>query len=310
MTTFFPRLRPLLLLAAILALCSPLGATMLPEPDGRRFSGPPSPGDLTEADFSFYIAAVQNEFSGTVSRHDARLVMEKNWNDNTVNLYAEQMGMTWFIHAFGGYARLPKMTRDAFQLSLCHELGHHLSGFPYKTAWSSAEGQADYFATHACLNRLWGGETGENRLAAETADPVSKRRCAAAWGTDPERWLCARKAAASLTLVQAFAAHLSVPAVDPASSSELPAVAETFYGHPSLQCRFETLIRGALCAKPFDLRKIPGKTPAQVVPVPAEALGSNAAWAERESARSVCVKGNPGEEQGARPACWFFDRLH
>jgi hypothetical protein len=62
------------------------------------------------------------------------------------------------------------------------------------------------------------------------------------------------------------------------------------------QCRLDTYFQGALCAKPFDLRVIPGKD-----------LGTNrnnSKEAELQAARSSCFLG-AGFQLGNRPACWF-----
>jgi len=46
-----------------------------------------------------------------------------------VNAYAsvDKQGQQ-FIHMFGGLARHPLMTEDAFLLVACHEFGHHYGG--------------------------------------------------------------------------------------------------------------------------------------------------------------------------------------
>lgn len=254
------------------------------------------------------IALVWNVFKPIIAQHEARLIFEKYWNNTTVNLYAEQASMTWFIHVFGGYLQLPFLSNDAFQLSLCHEIGHHLAGFPYKSAWSSVEGQTDYFASHACLNLLWKNDHINNQPHQNTVDTFSKSRCDAVYSDVESRWLCYRKATAALNLTQSFALYLNQPAIDP-SLTQWTSVPSTLPEHASLQCRFETLMRGALCPKAFNWKKIPGKIPGQVVPVPRDPVGSNALWAEQESSLYVCTESNPQEARGARPSCWYYDRL-
>lgn len=52
------------------------------------------------------------------------------------------------------------MTKPLLDLFLCHELGHLSGGEPKlirrngKVSWSSVEGQADYYATYICMDRL------------------------------------------------------------------------------------------------------------------------------------------------------------
>jgi len=73
------------------------------------------------------------------------LVIDKHWEDGTVNAYASENGNNDVISMFGGLARHPAITPDAFYLVACHEIGHHLGGAPKKgnTQWASNEGQAD-----------------------------------------------------------------------------------------------------------------------------------------------------------------------
>lgn len=59
----------------------------------------------------------------------------------------------------GGTTRVKGMTKDAYATIICHELGHVLGGAPYQTIngveWSSAEGQADFFAARVCLPKYF-----------------------------------------------------------------------------------------------------------------------------------------------------------
>ena len=69
---------------------------------------------------------------------------------NTVNANASQRGRTWIVNMYGGLARRPEITPDGFAMVLCHELGHHMGGFPFVSGWAANEGQSDLFATLSC----------------------------------------------------------------------------------------------------------------------------------------------------------------
>ena len=61
----------------------------------------------------------------------------------------------WRVVIYGGLEH-PLLTLDGLTAVICHEVGHHLGGFAFKTSilgdnWAATEGQSDYFAAHRCL---------------------------------------------------------------------------------------------------------------------------------------------------------------
>lgn len=291
-----------------LVLCAQMGYAGLPKGPYSNLTQVSLLNPITEEEFNISVDHFGDFFSDYARIHDSRLILEKYWKDPLINLYAENFNTIWYIHIYGGYARLPNLTNDALFLSLCHEFGHHIAGFPYKSAWSTVEGQADYFASQACLTELWKNETEVNRLYANQVDVNSKQRCIKAYENADQQNLCFRKATAALNLSQIFAKLLNTPDIDPTFTNFIPVTA-TKTEHVDSQCRFETFIRGALCSKPYNWKVIPGKIPGSVVPIPTEPTGTNALWAEKESAKSVCTAGVAAEADGARPNCWYYDRI-
>lgn len=279
-----------------------------PNPITKKYFSNFYRSNLTELEFNYIVDSFGNYFSNLARVHSSRLVMEKYWANPLVNLYAENFNTVWFIHVFGGYARLPGLNVDTLQMSLCHELAHHIAGFPYKSSWSTAEGQADYFATHACLDELWKREVEQNKTYARLVDPYSKSRCVRAYTHPDKQNLCFRKAVSALALARIFAKIQNTPDIDPAFDKFTP-VSKTIFEHVPAQCRFETLMRGALCSKSYNWKIIPGRVPGSIVPTPSDPHGSNEVWAEKQSAQSVCVDSVPSERLGARPNCWYSDRL-
>jgi hypothetical protein len=273
-------------------------------PDGS------SDSSISQQDLETVVSKIKKVFVPIVDQHGGKLRIETYWEDQTINLYAEQVSFSWFIHVFGGFVRLPHLSLDALTMAICHELGHHLAGFPFKTTWSTAEAQADYFANHVCTHQLWQNDLEVNLDHAERIDPNSHARCLGAYEDLPNQALCFRKATAALNLSQVMAKVLNEPEIDPNSRPQ-ERVAKTLYEHPNTSCRFETFVRAALCPKPFDLYKIPGRIPRKIVPVPSPPRGSNELWAEQESAKFLCVFDGDlvSEFLGARPECWFASRL-
>ncbi|GAB4016268.1 MAG: hypothetical protein Fur0010_15970 [Bdellovibrio sp.] len=183
------------------------------------------------------------------------------------------------IYILGGMIRHPEMNPDAFLLMLCHELGHHLGGAPRRfrgqtiqRSWSSAEGQADYFARAKCLPRLF----------KEAEFPIVNFDDAMSICSNSTTRVGSMNAALSLTrLFATLKRGLAIPQVMKKDSFETVA---TIYGHSSPQCRPDTFISGALCDlkdedfDPFD-----------------PTIGA-------------CVRSENGFDDvvGARPRCWYF----
>jgi len=142
-----------------------------------------------------------------------------------------------------------------------------------------------------------------------TVDENSKTRCLATHLEPDQQNLCFRKATAALNLAQIFAKIQNTATIVPGFNNFKP-VASTVVEHVDAQCRFETFMRGALCKKTYNWKKIPGKIPGSIVPVPTDPVGSNAIWAEKESAKTICTNATAEELAGARPSCWYFDRLN
>ncbi len=155
------------------------------------------------------------------------------------------------IHIRGGLARHPSLTHDGLVLILCHELGHHLGGAPKnlrgnseKRSWSSAEGQADYFATSKCLPTLY-----------EKASYIFKYYGNAKLGKC-ENELCDIVSLAALSVGRVFAGLRTDWHEPKLELKDQTKVFKTLYKHPNPQCRVDTYLAGFNCSKkkeiPFD----------------------------------------------------------
>ncbi len=225
-------------------------------------------------------------FAPIVAQYGANLTLQASWSDPLEHAGATKSGSEWIILVFGGLARDPMMTRDGYWMTLCHELGHLLGGYPMGNSKLAYEGQADYFASQVCARTLWINDATENASIATSVEAKIIDRCHEAWAAEADRNLCARIFKAGQSFVDSLAAGPNQASYDRRDTS---VVKLTEGGHPGSQCRLDTYAAGALCAKSWDFSRIPGL----------DHLGDPAAM-EEEAALYSCFEGG-----GARPACWF-----
>ena len=247
--------------------------------------------------FHRVIDEAERIYAPIMESHGARLVIKRKWRNPTVNAFALQRGRNWEVNMFGGLARRPEVTADGFALVVCHELGHHLAGFPFVQRWAANEGQSDYFATQSCARLLWQEQTEQNAAFRTVISETPKALCDAKWTTEDEQNLCYRTMMAGHSLASLLgAAGGGVPSFDTPDGS---IVESTNNKHPRAQCRLDTYMAGALCEKSFDETLIPGKS-----------MGNqNGPEAEREAADNSCARVDGYDVHETRPLCWFAPGL-
>jgi subtilisin-like proprotein convertase family protein len=260
----------------------------------------PSPlekSNITQAQFNQIIDAIEKLYLPVVRSHKARLKINRLWKDDTVNANATQNGKTWQVNMYGGLARRPELTPDGFAMVLCHELGHHLGGYSFyhdsDMPWASNEGQADYFATHACAKEIWKGEAEQNIKARQSVQQTAKRVCDLNFANTDDRDICYRSSNAGLSL----ATLLAKLSEGPAPTFETPdssVVSMTYDGHPEAQCRLDTFLAGSVCSKKFNKNIIPAKFLEDKFGVEAET----------EAGLYSCLA-RDGWVTAQRPRCWF-----
>lgn len=198
-------------------------------------------------------------FHPIVSKYyGAELEMYNKIDDDAVNAVARKKGDIWQVEIFGGLQRAKGMSHDAVAMVLCHEMGHLIGGFPFvREAGNqsmSAEGNSDYFATQACLRKLWQDEDDRNAKAEEAEAKLPKKLVAAchkSFKTRDDIGMCMRSMAAIKSIQSLFnETSLTTPST--------VKVKRTMVEHPPSQCRIDTFIAGALCNKTWDFeRKFP-----------------------------------------------------
>lgn len=261
--------------------------------------------DMSEEIYNKTIKDVVDVMKPYVEAHGVTFNVDSNWEDSTVNAYASQYDSTWTVSMFGGLARRSEVTPDGFAFVVCHEVGHHVGGYPFYSGenWAAAEGQADYFATHTCLRQIWAQSFDENKEAARDIDAVAKLQCDTTWTKADDQYLCYRIAKAGMSfanliysLEKEYGEQVEVPSF---STPDKSVVSQTVTYHPASQCRLDTVFNGALCGQGFDLTVIPGKSHAD---------GQDSVAAETLAAAFACTKYS-GFENGHRPRCWYKSRI-
>ncbi len=244
--------------------------------------------DFTEQDFKSSIKHFEKFFGPKIEdEHKAELIVYGSWASNTVNAYAERDDKKIMITIYGGLARHKAITKDGFMAVFCHELGHHFGGYPKKSTnrWSSAEGQADYYASMKCLRRLWKDEDNFLALSNVTVPQKVKDECAQTYTSVKEQALCQRMSLAGRS-VALMIQDLDHDSIEPKfETPETSVVRSMNYMHPYAQCRLDTYFNGAIC------------------PVP-----EYQEFSDSEETEGSCHP-KLGDSRGNRPRCWFFPRL-
>lgn len=255
--------------------------------------------NIDEAAFNRIITQVGDIYAPIVASHGANLVFERKWTDSTVNAFANQEGDKWTVAMFGGLARRPETTPDGFALVVCHEVGHHLGGFPfYDEDWAGSEGQADYFATQACANLLWAQDKEVNATFRQTAPDVVKQRCDAVYADTDRQNLCYRSSMGGKSLANLLS-RLGGAKEPKFETPDPKVVTTTVTSHPEGQCRLDTYFGGALCPVSFTDDAIPGRR---------HEGGQGSTAAEAVASRVSCTDASFFME-GKRPRCWFAPKL-
>lgn len=288
----------MMIVAGLLGTSISASGSILPDNDLHLQDGMFLFSNMDEELFNEIVDKVGDYYAPIVASHGGELKMEKLWSNSLVNASASRDGNTWFVNMYGGLARRPEVTADAFLLVVCHEMGHHLGGVPLKTGrWAASEGQSDYFAAQVCAKEFWKDEVEVNALYRNDVDPVVALKCDASYSDLAGQDLCYRVAYAGLSLGNLFAslrlrgAEVSFDAADPTE------VTTTSTSHPNAQCRLDTYTAGAACSKEFNQWIIPGVDENGELKSLDEGLS--------EALENSCSKRDVELSHAARPKCWF-----
>jgi hypothetical protein len=214
---------------------------------------------LSEAQYHQVINKVENHYRPIVARQGGILRIDRKWSSPTVNAGTYKDGKYWHINLYGGMARHRHITADGYALVICHELGHHLGGAPQKREvdpryyWSSAEGQADYFATLKCLRTLFHHEDNATFLREQNYDEYLLDACKENFKNTQDLAICVRTILAALA-VSKMTADTRRSAHPQLLTQDQNVVGATYENHPLPQCRLDTYFQGSLCIRTINER--------------------------------------------------------
>lgn len=211
---------------------------------------------IDEAYFNSIIAKAQGIYEPIVKMHGGNLNISGNWQDSTVNAFADRNGDEWNVSMFGGMARRNEITKEGFALVICHEIGHHLAGYPvYAGQWASNEGNSDYYATAGCATKLFGEEVEQPPLPTpEPKTPCYAENCKSELKADPT--ICQKSIDGALSLGKLLA-NLNGDRTPSLNTPDKTVVKKTQDAHPRAQCRLDTMYMGVLCSKAWNDSIIP-----------------------------------------------------
>ena len=78
----------------------------------------------SEARFREVLQAVHQVYQPVIGALGGELVLQADWSDGAVNMWAERWGDRYILEIPGGFARYNLINEEAFVLTICHELGH------------------------------------------------------------------------------------------------------------------------------------------------------------------------------------------
>ena len=243
---------------------------------------------LTEDQYNAVIDRVENYYKPIVQAKGATLTINRMWDTDEANSTAHRSGNSWFVDAYGGLARYAIMTPDAEMAVLCHEMGHHLGGYPKTSSvfgsnsWASNEGQADYFATMKCFRLITANDDNSAVLSKVSIPQDVKDSCSTSFKSAQEIAICERESLAGKVLAQILFELGGSKGTGPDfNTPDTSTVSKTNNAHPEAQCRLDTYFNGSIC---------------QVDP--------SIEFGTTEGVTGACAK-EAGATFGYRPSCWY-----
>jgi hypothetical protein len=223
-------------------------------PDKRAFkSGFAGQELVTEAQSSDILSRLSALFSQDVAARGGRLDIQELDTDQFDAFADETPDGDFQVRLTKGVRFQENMSVDGYTLIACHEIGHHIGGFPIFTdAVMSVEGEADYFGNLKCMRRYL-ASLAPNELFNSPAPSLNLiARCTQKFSNATDIRVCARSLQASVDLGEVLDVMSGLKVVpgrlDTPDSS---VVSETFEDHPATQCRVDIYRAGALCEVSF-----------------------------------------------------------
>ena len=210
---------------------------------------------LTEQDFNAVLDRIEAMFKPEIEALGGELVINRLWENGTVNASAQRQAGKFIINMYGGLARHETITSDGFALVACHEMGHHVGGAPkikrIVMSWASNEGESDYYATLKCLRRYFAQDNNEKIVASMDIPALAKSTCEQQFSNHTDQLLCMRGAMAGFSVSSLFVSMRNGATID-FGTPDTKEVRKTNHAHPAAQCRLDTYFAGAACPVPVS----------------------------------------------------------
>jgi hypothetical protein len=259
--------------------------TCFPKSEMKFYKENKSIDGISEAEFIQLSSRVEKTMGPLIKENTGKkLIINPRWSDATVDASATRdESLNPVVNINGGLARHPQMTRDGLLLLLCHEVGHHLGGAPKSfrgnttvRGWSSAEGEADYFASTKCLPRVFSDGLETKSLDLEI-DTINLKDAFQKCKDDT----CTRIILAGKAVSDVFASIKKGSNIPNILGNDVTVVDKTYYLHPNPQCRLDTYVAGARCE-----------------------VGMEVLFDNNDPRVGACAMNSVG----ARPACWYREQ--
>ncbi|MFK7873040.1 MAG: proprotein convertase P-domain-containing protein [Oligoflexales bacterium] len=264
------------------------------KPQSQSFSHTSSQRQKREDALNLVIEKILTIFQPYVSQ-EKNLKVRLYWDDNDVNAAPWRTNREWGVSIYGGLLNHSLLTVDSLTVVMCHVLGHHFAGYPYKDdkTWMSVEGRSDYFATQSCVKKVWEDDHKKNQTLWYDTSAEIQDFCTKNSTSNEKNTLCARGLTAVENLMKVMSPSRDFHP-DQQDSSHAP---KTLTQHPAGQCRYTTFVQGLLCDKNIQLDKIPGSQ---------EGKNRNSKEVEATASSVSCVSENKTLRW---PRCWFQPKV-
>lgn len=202
----------------------------------------------SEAEFRKIASDLQKVYAVDAKKNKETLVVNALWEDKTVNANCQRTYKKVIINLYGGLYRNNAINSQGFALVAAHEASHAYAGKPYyKGETLSTEGNSDHFSSKDGYWRL----APLNPSLNDKVNPSAfiKKTCSKYYGVQAND-----KYNICLNILiggESLAGLLAQLNDDPMPDYETPdttVVKKTLESYPSIQCRLDSYLAGAINA--------------------------------------------------------------
>lgn len=239
---------------------------------------------ISQSEYEEAVKLAEKVYTPIFEQNGMSLKIYAQWDSAEERTYTTKKGEVRSIYLMGGHARRKYMSRDAYLSIICHEIGHHLGGFPKKEkpVWSSAEGQADYYSTLKCLRNIFAYENAnELKFNLKSLPKSVVSNCQKQFPDKKDQNICLRSAKASQDYGRMLKHRWEEEKPLSLLTPDRQVVTEMIFSYPSRQCRVDTKYQGSLCNRPVD------------------------SDVRDDDPRAGACHEEQGDKMGMRPRCWF-----